>query len=100
MAEYSDKQLEKLVAGAFKCSPREKVFYGAKNGTFYNQKQYDKLDDKMKSVLKKFENPALKKDDVADEKAAAKAAAAKEEAEKKKAEAEAKKAAKATNKKT
>jgi hypothetical protein len=98
---YTEKQLEHLVAGAFKCSPKEPAFYGAANGTFLNTRQYAKLSDKEKADYKEFKNPKLEKPadgDVADAKAEAaeKAKADKEAAAAKaKAEKEAQAAAKA-----
>lgn len=102
MGTYSKKQLTEIVKGAFKCSPNEAAFYGASNGTFLNQQQYDKvlkLDKENKTnnaeAYEKFENPALSKDDDADDKAEAKAQAKAEADAKKAAEAEAKAQAKA-----
>lgn len=88
MSKYSQKQLEELLKGVFKTSPGLTHMYGADNGTFLNENQYNKLDDKAKESYTKFNNPALKSEE--DEEAAA---AKKAEAAEKKAKAAAKKAA-------
>lgn len=85
MAEYNKKQLAELVAGAFKCSPNEEAFYGSVSGTFLNQDQYSKLDEKSKGDYTRFENPKLKtSSEDADTKAEAAAKKAEEAAAKSK----------------
>lgn len=59
MSTYTKAQLATLAAGSFKCSPAMERLYGASNGTFLNQEQYNKLDDKDKDKYIKFDNPAL-----------------------------------------